>query len=38
MDAVGVMATTRASMAVFTSQEDIEALVVALHKVVEVLR
>lgn len=38
MDAVGVMATTRASMAVFTSQEDIETLVVALHKVVEVLR
>ena len=38
MDALGLVATSRASIAVFNNEEDIEALLSALHKVVEVLR
>jgi len=38
MDALGLVATSRASIAVFNNEEDIEALLSALEKVLEVLR
>jgi len=38
MDALGVMATTRASMAVFNNQEDVEALLAGLQQAVALLR
>jgi cysteine desulfurase/selenocysteine lyase len=37
MDRFGVPATARASMAVYNTREDVDALVVSLHKVLEVL-
>ncbi|MBE9539882.1 MAG: SufS family cysteine desulfurase [Proteobacteria bacterium] len=38
MDALGLVATSRASIAVFNNESDIDALLVALNKVLEVLR
>jgi cysteine desulfurase/selenocysteine lyase len=38
MDALGLVATSRASIAVFNNDEDIAALLSGLHKAVEVLR
>ena len=38
MDALGLVATTRASIAVFNNEDDIDALLIALNKVLEVLR
>ncbi len=38
MDALNVMATTRASIAVFNNRDDIDALISALHNAVDVLR
>jgi cysteine desulfurase/selenocysteine lyase len=38
MDALGLVATSRASLAVFNTEQDIEALLSSLHKAVEILR
>ena len=38
MDALGLVATTRASLAVFNNEDDIEALMAGLQKAVEILR
>jgi cysteine desulfurase/selenocysteine lyase len=38
MDALGLVATSRASIAVFNNSDDIESLLSALQKVLEVLR
>ena len=38
MDALGLVATSRASIAVFNNEDDIDALLIALNKVLEVLR
>ena len=38
MDALGLVATSRSSLAVFNNAQDIEALITGLNNVLEILR